>query len=195
MNDEALPALWISAPRAASDALPAAITAVLQEDQALRDRERKVRVASIVALVMLSPSLLWAAAFGVTPLVRAGYGLMGAGVVILIATEWIYLAWSRHALPGPADARSQLQKTSFILSRQAALVRFAALWSAPVFIGVACLGLWMYRERSAAGGYLLWAIAGAAWIFVSIGGTWMAATADARRRRLDAVLGDFASTE
>ena len=63
MNDEALPTLWMSAPGAASDALPAAITAVLREDEALRDRERRTRVASIVALVMLSPSLLWAAAF------------------------------------------------------------------------------------------------------------------------------------
>ena len=103
----------------------------------------------------------------------------------------MYLAWSRQALPGPADARSQLQKTAFLLSRQANLIRTAPLWCAPVFIGTALIGLWLYQQRSHAEGYLLWAAVGAAWVIGSVGGIDKGTTLDERRARMEQLLSDL----
>ena len=85
------------------------------------------------------------------------YALMAAGTAVLVFAEWMYLDWSRQALPGPADARSQLHRTAVLLSREAWLVRTAPLWCAPIFIGTALIGAWVYREVGHAAGYLLWA--------------------------------------
>src|SRR5688572_825405 len=88
-----------------------AMNAVLNEDRSCRGREQAIRIASVLALALLCPALLWCAAYGTTPLVRGGYALMAVGTAVLVSTELIYMAWSRQALPGPADARSHLQKT------------------------------------------------------------------------------------
>src|SRR5688500_9025126 len=115
MNDDSLPAVWIADAPIQKKTVLMAMNAVLSEDRACRDKERAIRIASVLVLALLCPALLWCAAYGTTPLVRGGYALMAVGSAVLVSTEWIYLAWSRQALPGPADARSQLQKTAFLL--------------------------------------------------------------------------------
>jgi hypothetical protein len=192
MSDESLPAVWIGDPPMEKNTVLAAMNAVLDEDRACREKERAIRIVSVLALALLCPALLWCAAYGISPMVRAGYALMAAGTAVLVTTEWIYLAWSRHALPGPVDARSQLQKTAFVLARQARLMKTALLWCAPVFIGTALIGVWLYQERSHSAGYLLWAIVGTAWCLVSVGGGSMGAKLDQRRMRIERLLTDLA---
>ena len=55
------------------------------------------------------------------------YALMAVGGAVIVFAEWTYLEWSRQALPGPADARSQLQKTAFMLARQVMLMNTAPI--------------------------------------------------------------------
>ncbi len=188
MNDDSLPALWISDPPAKKEAVMSAMNAVLDEDRAVREKDRGIRIAFVLALALLCPALMWCAAYGTSPLVRGGYALMAVGTALLVSTDWMYLTWSRQALPGPADARSQLQKSTFLLSRQASLMRMASLWCAPIFIGTGFIGLWLYQQRSAAGGALLWAAVVTGWIVVSMGGMSMAVKLDARRRRMERLL-------
>jgi len=101
------------------------------------------------------------------------------------------LAWSRQALPGPADAQSQLQTTAFLLARQATLMRTAPLWCAPIFIGTALIGVWLFQERSPAAGYLLWATVGTGWCMVSLGGASAGTKFDRRRVRIEQLLSDL----
>ena len=191
MSDDSLPAVWIAEPPIQKDAVLMAMNAVLSEDRACREKERAIRIASVLALALLCPALLWCAAYGTTPLVRGGYALMAAGTAVLVSTEWIYLAWSRQALPGSADARSQLQKTAFVLARQARLMRTAPLWCAPIFIGAALIGVWLYQERSPAAGYMLWATVSTGWFMVSLGGPSSGAKHDQRRFRIEELLSDL----
>ena len=116
---------------------------------------------------------------------------MAVGTAVLVSTELIYMAWSRQALPGPADARSHLQKTAFILARQGRLMRTAPLWCAPVFIGTALIGVWLFQERSPAAGYMLWATVGTGWCLVSVGCTATGTKLDQRRARIEQVLSDL----
>ncbi len=192
MSHDSLPAVWVGDPPMEKDAMLAAANAVLDEDRASREKERAMRIASVLALAGLCPVLLWCAAYGISPIVRGAYALMAAGTAVLVTTEWIYLAWSRHAFPGPVDARSQLQKTAFVLARQARLMKTALLWCAPVFIGAVLIGVWLYQERSHTQGYLMWALVGTAWCVVSVGGGSMGTKLDQRRLRIERVLGDLA---
>ncbi len=192
MNDEVLPAIWMSDPPVDKAKVMTAMHAVLDEDRAVRGRERGIRVASVLVLALLCPALMWCAAYGVSPLVRGVYALMAVGAAALVATEWIYLTWSQQAMPGPADARSQLQKSTFLLSRQASLMRMAALWCAPVFLGAGFIGLWLYQQRSAAGGSLLGATVVIGWIVMFVCGASAAAKLDDRRRRMEQLLSDLA---
>src|SRR5687767_7794985 len=43
-----------------------AMNAVLNEDRACRGREQAIRIASVLALALLCPALLWCAAYGTT---------------------------------------------------------------------------------------------------------------------------------
>jgi hypothetical protein len=191
MNDDALPAIWTSDSPVNKEAVMSAIKAVLDEDRAVRGKDRRIRIAFLLALAVLCPVLVWGAAFGISPLVRGGYGLMAVGTALLVATEWMYLAWSREALPGPADTRSQLQKSAFLLSRQAGLMRMAPLWCAPIFIGTGLIGLWLYQQRSPTGGSLLWAALAAGWIAASLGGVSTGTKLDDRRRHMERLLTDL----
>ena len=191
MNDDSLPAVWIADAPIQKNTVLMAMNAVLSEDRACRDKERAIRIASVLVLALLCPALLWCAAYGTTPLVRGGYALMAVGSAVLVSTEWIYLAWSRQALPGPADARSQLQETAFLLARQARLMRTAPLWCAPIFIGTALIGVWLYQERSPAAGYGLWATVSTGWCIVSVGGTSTGTKLDQRRFRIEQLLSDL----
>lgn len=191
MSEDSLPAAWIADQPIQNNSVLAATNAVLDEDRACREREGTMRIVSLLALALLCPALLWCAAYGVAPLVRGGYALMAAGSAVLVTIEWIYLAWSHQALPGPADARSHLQRTAFVLARQARLMRTAALWCAPIFVGTALIGMWLFQEVNHVAGYLLWATVGTAWCLVSMGGGATAAKLDERRVRVEQVLGDF----
>ena len=191
MSDDALPAVWIADSPMPNSTVLTAIDAALNEDRADREKERAIRIASALALALLCPALLWFAAYGATPLVRGGYALIAAGTAVLVFAEWAYLAWSRQALPGPADARSQLQTTSFVLARQTRLMRTAPLWCAPIFIGTALIGAWLYQERGHAAAYMLWATVGAGWCLVAVGGTVTGTKFEQRRFRIDQLLADL----
>ena len=191
MNDDSLPAMWMSDPPADKEALMSVMNAVLDEDRAAREKDRRIRFGFIFAPALLCPIVLLFAVYGISPLVRGGYALMAVGTALLVSLEWMYLTWARQALPGPADARSQLQASTYFLSRQSSLLRMAALWCAPIFIGTALIGLWLYQQRSAAGGSLLWVVVVAAWVAVSVGGRSIGAKLDERRRRMERLLMDL----
>jgi len=167
------------------------INTVLEKDRAARARERRLRIGALLALAVLLPILLWAAAHGVTPLVRGAYALMAAGGAVIAFAEWMYLEWSRQAMPGPADARSQLQKTAFMLQRQVMLMNTAAIWSAPVFVGVALIGVWLYRERTHAEAFVLWTITAAGWLAAGLGTIAVRARLTERRQEMERLLGEL----
>jgi hypothetical protein len=193
MNHDSLTAMWISDPPPSREALMTAVNAVLNEDRAAREKDRWTNIGGGLSVALLCPVLLWCAAYGITPLVRGGYALMAAGTAILVSTGWMYSAWARQALPGPADSRSQLQKNAFLLARQATLMRTSPLWCAPVFMGTALIGTWVFQQRSAAGGYLLWALIAAAWVMMSAAGLSAARKLDERRARMERLLSDLSS--
>jgi hypothetical protein len=194
MNDDdavSLRSAWTADASASNEDLPATVQAVLFRDRALRARERRTRIAGIVALASLLPVLVWSGAHGVTPLIRGAYAMMAVGCGLLVAAEWLYLDWSSQSLPGPRDARSQLQKTSFMLARQARLVRMAPLWSSPIFIGAALIALWMYRERTHAGALAVAVITVGVWI-VSGRAAWsVSARLDHQRRAMVHMLNEL----
>jgi surface polysaccharide O-acyltransferase-like enzyme len=84
-----------------------------------------------------------------------------------------------------------LQKTAFVLARQARLMRTAALWCAPVFVGTALIGMWLFHERSQAEGYMLWAIVGMGWGIILWGGAATGRKIDRRRVRIEQLLSDL----
>lgn len=190
-NDDTLPAIWMSDQSVDKATVLTAVDAVLREARAEHDKERWIRILSVIAMALLCPVLVWYAAHGVTPLVRGGYALMAAGSAILVYAEWTYLAWFRQGRPGPADARSQLQRTAFLVARQANLLKTAALWSAPVFVGTAMIGLWLFQQRSRVGGSLLWAGLGAGWVLMAVGGLSKSKALDRRRSRMEQLLNDL----
>jgi hypothetical protein len=190
MTDD-LSAVWRSDQPTNAETIMAAVEAVLEEDRATRAKERFVRRSSVLAVGVLCPVLVWCAAFGKTPLVRGGFALMAVGAALMVLAEWMYVTWSREALPGPVDSRSQLQKTGFLLSRQAHLLRTAPLWCAPIFVGTALIGLWTYQERTHAAAYWLWAFIGAAWFLSWVTGHWQGARLRDRRARVERLLSDL----
>ena len=72
---------------------------------------------------------------------------MAVGMAILLYAAWEFNNWTRQALPGPVDMRSQLQKAAFVLSRQVSLAKVSLLLAAPAFLGAGLIGLWSYQER------------------------------------------------
>jgi hypothetical protein len=191
MSDDSLRAIWRSHPPADQETLMTSIDAVLHEDRAAREKERRSRIASTLVLAVLCPASLWCAAYGKTPLVRGAYALIGVGTAITVFAEWVYLNWARQALPGAADTRSQLQMTAHLLSRQSNLIKAAPLWSAPIFVGVALISLWIYQERSYTAGCVMWAITGAAWLTASVGSLAKSKQINERKSRIERMLSDL----
>jgi hypothetical protein len=194
MNHDALRAVWVSDQETHKENLMTVVNAVLAEDRAALAKDRWMQVAGLIAVGLLCPVLLWFAANGISPLVRGGYALMAAGTGLVLFASWLHRTWSREALPGTADARSELQKIGLVVSRQASLVRTAPIWCGPIFIGAALVGAWIYQERSATGGYFLWAFVGAAWVMNGITGLSKARKLALRRARIEAVLSEFDSS-
>jgi hypothetical protein len=191
MTDDALRAAWIGTQPANKETLMTAMNTVLDEYHSAEEKDRWVQLASVIAVALLCPALLWCAAYGITPLVRGGYALMAVGIAVILFAEWMRRSWSRQALPGPADARSHLQKAGFLLARQANLCRTAPLWCAPVFIGGVLIGAWLFRERSHSGGYLLWVTIAAAWFMSAVGGVAKGKKLDTLRSRMEQLLSDL----
>jgi hypothetical protein len=193
MSDDAglLSAVWMSDHPVDKACVMSAIDTVLDRDRAAREGERRIRIGAMVALTLLLPMMLWSAAHGVTPLVRGAYALMAAGGAVIVFAEWIYLEWSRQALPGPADARSQLQKTAFMLARQVMLMKTAPIWCSPIFIGVALIGVWLYQERSHAEAFVVWTITVAGWLAIGLSTIAIRARLDERRQQMERLLSEL----
>jgi hypothetical protein len=193
MTDDvvALRAAWMSEPPAGENLLKATVAQVLEKDRIERLRDRRLRLSGLAALLALLPVLMWASVHGVTPLVRAAYALMAMGCAAGLAAEWLYLDWSRRALPGPDDTRSQLQKTAFMLERQMWLVKTGPLWSSPVFIGVALIAVWVYDARSVTAATMLATLMLAAWIGSGVAAWRVATLIEARRRQMQEMLRDL----
>jgi hypothetical protein len=191
MTDQSLPEIWTSQNTDEPSVSSRAMSAVLEEDRTDRQREAGFRLLGLMVLAILCPVLIWAAAHGITPVVRGGYALMATGAAITVFAEWIYLSWSGQAEPRAVDAQSQLHATAVMLRRLAVLVRTAGLWCAPIFVGTVLIGIWMYHERSHAGGYLLWSIDVMAWTAVTAGSMFKAARLDQRRQRMEDLLADL----
>ena len=169
MTDDSLSKLWISNGRIEEGQLHATVHATLEEHRAIRQREVAARIGLCGVLGVLFPVLVWFAAYGKTPAVRGGYTLMAAGSAVAVITEWIYLSWTRQCDPTSIDSRSQLVNNAAILFRQIWLLRAAALLTAPLFVGAAFIGGWMYQHSSHTTGYVWWTGLAAAWLFVGLG--------------------------
>ena len=193
MSEDArvLSAIWMSDHPVDKAGVMSAIDTVLAKDRAARARERRTRIGALVALAFLLPMMLWSAAYGVTPLVRGAYALMAAGGAVIVFAEWTYLEWSRQLLPGPADARSQLQKAAFMLARQVMLMNTAPIWSSPVFIGVALIGVWLFRERTHAEAFVVWTITTAGWVATALGTVAVRARLNERKQQMERLLGEL----
>ena len=134
---------------------------------------------------------MWAAVYGVTPLARGAYALMGVGTASLVAAEWTYLEWTRQALPGPSDARAQLQTSAFMLGRQIMLAKAAPILSAPIFIGAALIGAWLYQNRTHAEAFGIWAVFVAALVPMMRGLASLRAGLDERRLQMERLLSEL----
>lgn len=195
MNHDALRGVWVSHPDTHKENLMTVMNTVLDEDRAACEKDRWVQVAAVIAVGLLCPALLWFAAYGRTPLVRGGYSLMAMGTAMVLFAKWLHRTWSRQALPGAADTRSELQKLALVVARQASLCRTAPIWSAPVFLGAVLIGTWIYQERSVSGGYLLWATIGTAWVTSWMTGFSKARKLTERRAQIESLLSEFDSCQ
>lgn len=191
MKPDPLQELWTSQKTEEQESVMNSIQLILAQDQADQDKQRRTSMWWAPLHLVLLPLLFFCAATGKTPVVRAGYALMAAGLAIAVSADWLFASWSRQALPGPVDARSQLQKAAFLLSRQASLAKTAALWAAPVFLGVALIGLWGYLERGHLQGYVIWVTLALAWLGVSLGGRRKARNAEIMKARMEELLRDL----
>ena len=196
MSEEAyaLQTVWMSETASGESNLRTTVARVLEKDRADRRREQRLGSAGLAAIVVLVPFVIWAAAYGISPLVRVAYALMAVGCVAILVAQWLYLAWSRRALPGPDDTRSQLQRTAFMLESQIWLARTAPLWSSPVFVGVLLICVWLYQERTLASALTIGTLDVTAWICAGVGASRGAAELGRRRRRLDEALADLCVT-
>jgi hypothetical protein len=188
MSDESLRKVWCSTESADKEALMILTEALIDEDRRDREKGRWTQLVAVMTMTMLCPAALWFAAYGKTPLIRGAYALMAVGIAIAVVSERMYVTWSREALPGPADTRSQLQTIGLLLSRQTNLCKTGPMWAAPIFVGVAMVGLWIYRERSLTEGVALWALAGAAWLLVSVRSFTHGKKIEERRTRIERLL-------
>lgn len=167
------------------------IQSIIDQDRAGQEKERRTQQRWALAYLILLPILFFCAATGSTPMVRAGYALMALGLAVVLSVCRVFTSWSRQALPGPVDIRSQLQKAAFLLSRQASLARTSPIWAAPLFLGGALIGLWSYEEREPVHGYAIWASLAALWLGLAPGGYKKAREAVDTRARMEALLRDF----
>jgi hypothetical protein len=193
MADDELFETWTAGGGMPHEQVRRAVDAALAEDTATRARGRRARRAALGCAAVLWAILLWSAAHGITPLVRGGYALMAAGVAVMLFAESAYASWTQQARPGLSDALTQLATTAAMLRRQATLMRTAAAWCAPIFIGGGLIGWWLYTERSHAGGVALWLIVAAGWLLSVVGGRSRGRDLDRRRARLEQLLGDLRS--
>ena len=98
MNDDAVRAVWLAV-QASGDASAMrtpTVESVLREERLANQEKRRIRILLTVALIVLCPVLLWAAAHGRTPLVRGAYGLLAIGLSDLVAADCLWLRWSRR---------------------------------------------------------------------------------------------------
>lgn len=195
MNDDAVRAVWLAVQTSVDAAAmrTPTVESVLREERLANQEKRRIRILLTVALIVLCPVLVWAAAHGRTPLVRGAYGLMAIGVSVLVAAEWLWLRWSRQALPGSADTRTQLRTAVFVLARQADLLKMSLLWCAPIFIGAGMIAYWIARARSLTGGVALGVVIGLAWVVAAASCFAKGRAIDERRFRLEQVLGDLSA--
>ncbi len=185
MKLDQLQELWVAHEPNNKDMVMHSAESILRDDQALRNKERQANFRWGLVIVGLLPLLIAAAATGVAPMVQLGYALMAVGVAPAVAAICSFKRWSRQALPGPIDTRSQLQKAASLLARQARLARTSSLWSAPVFVGAALIGLWTYQERGHMAGFGLWALTAALWVTLTLGGFRKARKAEEMKSRMD----------
>lgn len=193
MSEDALIREWKTSDSGAVGSVHETVEVALARDRSERDRERKVQAVWIGGAAILWPILLWCAAHGVTPAVRGGYALMAAGVAVMLFAEFVYSSWSRKARPGADDSLTQLGTTIGLLKLQAALLRSAAAWCAPVFLGAGLIGWWIFAQRSHAAAFVFWGFVAAAWLLSAIYCRQKGRELDARRSRLEGVLNDLKS--
>ena len=144
------------------------IQRIIEEDEASLKKERRVNLIAAPLQMILFPLLVYSAAFGKTPIVRAGYALMAAGIAISLFAFWVSANWSRQALPGSADMRSQLQRAAFLLSRQASLASTSPVWVSPVFIGAALIWVWILEQNGSAPGLVGWTLLVIVWLTIVV---------------------------
>ena len=78
-----------------------------------------------------------------------------------------------------------------MLARQVMLMNTAPIWSAPVFIGAALIGVWLYRERTLADAFVVWTITAAGWLAMELGTVAVRARLNERRQQMERLLGDL----
>ena len=196
MRPEPLQELWSSQEinnTEDKETLMNSIQLILAQDQAIQEKQRRFNLWMAPVQLVILLLVFLCVAHGRTPIVRAGYALMAVGLTILLSVIWLFESWSRKALPGPVDTRSQLQKAAFLLSRQASLAKTSALWVAPVFLGGGSdrgCGR-VSQERGHFQGYVLWVPLALLWMGGLIVGRNKAKAADEKRARMEELLQDL----
>jgi hypothetical protein len=191
MKTDPLQELWTSQQATRKENTMHSIERILNEDRVCRDKEKRLNLWLAPLHFILLPLLFWCAATGKTPLVRTGYGLMGGGLAVCLSAAWLFDSWTRQALPGPLDTRAQLLKAAYLLSLRAGLARIEPLWTAPLFLGGALIGLWGYQERGHLLGYLVWAALALVWLWTAWAGAKKAKSAMEKKARMEALLYDL----
>jgi hypothetical protein len=192
MDDRALFDQWTAGDRADREAVRKTLDTVLAADRMAQKRGRLARVSVTTLAALLFVALLWCAAHGVTPVVRGGYALMAAGLAMLLFAEYAYASWEWGRRPGPQDSMSQIRTSIALLTRQAHLMRSAAVWCGPIFIGAALVAWWIYAERSRTTAVGVWVSVAFGWAMGAAAGRYRARELDARRSRLEQVHTDLA---
>ena len=81
--------------------------------------------------------------------------------------------------------------TASMLGHQVMLMKTAPMWSSPIFVGVAMIGLWLFRERLPSEAFVLWTITAAGWIAACLGTVSAHAKLTERRLQIERLLGEL----
>lgn len=109
MRRDPLQEIWTSQETEAKETVMNSIQLILAQDQADQERQRRANLWWAPLHLVLLPLVFFCAATGKTPVVRAGYSLMAAGLAIAASAGWLFGSWSR---PGFAGARGHAVPTA-----------------------------------------------------------------------------------
>jgi hypothetical protein len=145
--------------------LDATIEQVLVRDHNCQVSARRRDLASAAMMLVLFPVVLWAAAYGKWPLVRAGYGLMAVGLAVSAVAIWLYHRLNSLTPRRDLTVRDHLEQSVGFLDRQATFLRTGALFCGlPMFLGLLVFGVGIWIQGGKLAGALFMGASPLLWI-------------------------------